>query len=149
MPNFRMATESDLPTLLGFMRQLYVSDPGPKPLDEAGARAALEQFLGDASLGRAWLICDRETPVGYAVLTLGYSLEYLGRDAFVDEIFIAESHRGRGWGRRALELVENTARELGVRALHLEASHTNREAHGMYRHVGYEDHERWLMTKWL
>jgi hypothetical protein len=39
--------------------------------------------------------------VGCVVLTLGYSLELLGRDAFIDEFYLREVYRGRGWGRQA------------------------------------------------
>jgi GNAT superfamily N-acetyltransferase len=44
--------------------------------------------------------------IGYIVLTLGDSLEYHGRDAFVDEIYIRESHRGKGIGAQAIKFVE-------------------------------------------
>jgi diamine N-acetyltransferase len=148
-PIFRLATAADVGTLLTFMRALNESDPGPAPFDESAAREALEQFLGDESFGRAWLILDGATPVGYVVLTLGYSLEYRGRDAFIDEFFIAASHRGRGWGRAAISFVEDAARALGIRTLHLEVSHSNPRAYDFYRRTGFEDYSRHLLNKWL
>lgn len=53
------------------MRHYYAFDG--HAFDEAKARHALLNFLRDRSLGWAWLICDEATPVGYIVLTLGYS----------------------------------------------------------------------------
>jgi GNAT superfamily N-acetyltransferase len=50
--------------------------------------------------------------VGYIVLTFGYSLEYLGRDAFIDEFYLRESYRGRRWGRRTLESSRRQAAPL-------------------------------------
>ena len=94
-PRFRVAQESDAALLLQFMRQYYAFDG--HAFDEPKARTALLEFLRDPKFGLAWLIYDEETPVGYIVLTLGYSLEFLGRDAFIDEFFLAESHRSRGW----------------------------------------------------
>ena len=83
------------------------------------------------------------------VLTVSFSFEYRGHDAFIDELYIAEEYRGRGIGRRAMDFVENVARELGVNAMHLEVSRENEAALELYRRTGYVDHDRYLMTKWL
>ena len=145
--NFRVAGEADVDVILNFMRQLNVEDPGPLPLDDEAARATLAHFLRDPSLGRAWLICDGQTAVGYVILTLGYSLEFHGRDAFVDELFIEAGHRGSGWGRRTMEFVEAQAKALGVRAIHLEVSPENSAAFELYRRAGFEDRRHHLLTK--
>jgi GNAT superfamily N-acetyltransferase len=129
------------------MRQLYLDDPGPAPPDEATARKALGAFLREPSFGRAWLICEGETAVGYVILTLGYSLEFGGRDAFVDELFIQREHRGRGWGRRTLEFVEAESGTLGVGALHLAVSDQNAAGYEIYRRAGFVDRGFRLMSK--
>jgi GNAT superfamily N-acetyltransferase len=133
--------------MLEFMREYYAFDG--HAFDELRARTALLAFLHDSSFGQAWLICDQDTPVGYVVLTLGYSLEYLGRDAFIDEFFLRESHRSRGWGRKTMEFVEEHARSLAVRSIHLEVVRANRNALEVYRKLGFRDHEHHLMTKWI
>jgi ribosomal protein S18 acetylase RimI-like enzyme len=148
-PVFRLATAADILTLLSFIRALNEADPSPTPFDAPATREALERFLSNDFFGRAWLILDGGTPVGYIVLTFGYSLEYRGRDAFIDEFFIAASHRSRGWGRAAIAFVEDAARSLGVRALHLEVSHSNPRAYDFYRRAGFEDYSRHLLNKWL
>jgi GNAT superfamily N-acetyltransferase len=146
-PRFRVANESDAPLLLQFMRQYYAFDG--HAFDEPKARTALMNFLREPALGLAWLVFDGETPVGYIVLTLGYSLEFLGRYGFIDEFFLAESHRSRGWGRKAMEFVEDYARSQSVRAIHLEVVRSNHNALEVYRKLGFHDHEHRLMTKWV
>ncbi|HZE27960.1 MAG TPA: GNAT family N-acetyltransferase [Terriglobales bacterium] len=146
-PSFRIATEGDAEPLLAMMREYYAYDG--HAFDEPKARVALLTFLRESSFGRAWLICEREIPVGYIVLTFGYSLEYLGRDAFIDEFYLRESHRGRGWGRKALEFVEHEARASEVRLIHLEVVRKNRAAKEVYRRAGYADHDHYLMSKWI
>ncbi|MGH7490754.1 MAG: GNAT family N-acetyltransferase [bacterium] len=145
--HFRLATSADLETILAMMRAYYVFDR--LEFNEPPARQALQQFLDDPTLGCTWLIQSGEEIVGYAVLCLGYSLEYHGRDAFVDEIYIREEFRGQGLGRRALQLLEEKCRELGVRALHLEVERENTNAQTVYRKHGFVEHDRYLMTKWL
>ncbi len=142
---FRIAERPDIETLLEFMREYYEFDH--LPFDEQVARAALAKFVGDQSLGRVWLICYEGAAIGYLVLTLGYSLEYGGRDAFIDEVYIRASHRGCGIGQSALTFAEEVCRALGVRALHLEVERANTNARGLYRKAGFADHDRYLMTR--
>ncbi|HJY80185.1 MAG TPA: GNAT family N-acetyltransferase, partial [Candidatus Binatia bacterium] len=142
---FRIATSADIEIVVQFIHEYYEFDH--LPFDEQVARVALTKFVGDESLGRVWLISYEDEAVGYLVLTLGYSLEYGGRDAFIDEVYIRASHRGRGIGQSALAFVEDVCRSLGVRVLHLEVERANTSAYGLYRKVGFVDHDRCLMTK--
>jgi ribosomal protein S18 acetylase RimI-like enzyme len=148
-PRFRPPDDRDLDAILAFMRQFRIDDPDSRyrHVDEDAARRSLARLMRDPSLGRLWMICDGDTPVGYLALTFGYSLEFHGRDAFVDELFIAASHRGRGWGRRALRHAEAACREDGVKALLLEVTPDNTAAATLYRTSGFEDHDRRLMSK--
>jgi len=146
-PTFRIAVESDAELLLGMMREYYAFDH--HAFDEEKADAPLRGLLRDPAVGRVWLICDGETRIGYVVLTFGYSLEFLGRDAFVDEFFIVQSYRDRGWGRLTMEFVEQEARALGVHAIHLEVTRHNQRAQYFYPKLGFEDREHHLMSKWI
>ncbi len=142
---FKIAEGADIEILLKFMREYYEFDH--LPFDEQVARAALTKFVDDEALGCVWLICYEGEAIGYLVLTLGYSLEYGGRDAFIDEVYIRASHRGCGIGQSALTFAEEVCRALGVRALHLEVERANTNARGLYRKAGFADHDRYLMTK--
>ena len=143
--SLRLATESDADLLLELMREYYAFDG--HAFHPAHAGEALLGLLRDRSLGRVWLIQVGEGAAGYAVLTLGYSLEVLGRDAFLDEFFLRENYRGQGLGRKVLAHVEDAARLLGVRALHLEAVRSNEAAQQFYRKLGFTDRAHYLMTK--
>jgi ribosomal protein S18 acetylase RimI-like enzyme len=135
-PTFRLADHANLDTLLDLVRAYYEFDGHPYAHDVV--RAALEGLMRKPAFGRIWLICDGRAPIGYVILTIGYSIEYHGRDAFVDELYLGESYRGRGWGRRALAFVEHACRGLGVHALHLEAERENTAAYAVYRKFGFE-----------
>jgi diamine N-acetyltransferase len=146
-PSFRLATESDADTLLDFMRLYYAYDGHAFNGDKA--RTALVNLLRDPNLGLAWLIFDGETAVGYLVICFGYSLEWLGRDAFVDEFYLSEQYRGRGWGRKTIEFVEEASRKFGITALHLEVVRQNRTALQVYAKLGFKEHPSTLMSKWI
>jgi GNAT superfamily N-acetyltransferase len=144
---FQLARQGDVNLLLGFIRQFYEIDD--YPFDEQIVRAALERIISDRSLGRVWLINEGSAAAGYVVLTFGYSLMYHGRDAFIDEIFIQQSHRGQGIGKKALLFVEERCHELGINALHLEVERGNEAGQALYKKSGFEAHDRHLMTKWI
>jgi ribosomal protein S18 acetylase RimI-like enzyme len=153
-PLFRLATESDADTLLPFMRDYYAFDG--HAFDAQKARAALIILLRDPSLGRVWLILAKnneetknDMPVGYIVLCFGYSLEWLGRDAFVDEFYLLPEYRGRGWGRKTMAFLEDAAWSLSITALHLEVMHQNATALALYRKLGFEGHKSSFLSKWI
>jgi ribosomal protein S18 acetylase RimI-like enzyme len=146
---FRPAVQKDEQSLLRMMRNLAEQEPGAYFFDEPVVREVLRTFLASPDLGRAWVFYEGETPVGYIVLTFGYSFEYHGRDSFIDELYVEPQFRRQGIGRRAMQFVEERARELGVNAIHLEVDQGNDPAAELYRRAGYDDHARFLMTKWL
>ena len=145
--SFRPATTADEPALLELMREFYRHEA--MAWDEPAARAALHGLLADARLGRALLIEVDGALAGYVAVCFGYSLEFLGRDAFVDELYVREAFRNRGLGVRALEIAAELCRESGVRALHLEVEHRNARAQAIYRKAGFADREHYLMTRKL
>lgn len=115
--------------------------------DEAKARLALDRLLDEPSLGGVWTIHARNETAGYFVLALGFSLEFHGRDAFLDELYLRAPFRGRGIGGAAIRFAEEACRSFGVVALHLEVERANVNALEVYRRSGFVDHDRYLMTK--
>ena len=146
-PQFRVAEASDAELLLDFMQAYYAFDG--HGYDREKARAALIALLQNPDFGCAWLILDGDSPVGYVVLCFGYSLEWLGRDAFVDEFYLRKDYRGRGWGRKTMTFLEEAARGLGVRTLHLEVMEGNNAALHLYEAIGFHKHRSAFLSKWI
>lgn len=144
---FQPATVADADRLVAMMEALYRHDD--HPFDATQARRATLSLLGSPVFGRIWLICQAEEVVGYMVLTFGFSLEFGGRDALLDELFIAEPHRGKGFGRQTLQFAFEHCRNEGIRALHLEVLTGNDTAAAIYNRFGFKQDDRRLMTKWL
>lgn len=143
--SYRLATVADLDDVLSLQRDFYAEEGYPFAVEHM--RLALATLLGDPSLGQVWVAEDAQRLVAYAVLTLGYSLEHRGRDAFVDELYVVPSHRGRGLGRAALGLMDGYCREHGVHVLLLEVEHVNEDAHALYRRAGFGAGTRHLLKK--
>jgi diamine N-acetyltransferase len=145
--NFKFADNSDTETLIQFIQEFYEYE-GLK-YDETIIRAALAGIFKDGSLGRVWLIQQGKQAVGYIVLTFGYSLEYRGRDAMIDEFYIRETYRGQGVGKKTIQFIENVCQDLGIQAVHLEVERENQNAQKLYRQAGFTDKNRYFLTKWI
>jgi GNAT superfamily N-acetyltransferase len=142
---FTRAVTADIERLLAFMQEFYAHEQ--IEFNPRLARAALIGIIWDESLGRVWVIRVAGEAIGYAVVTLGYSLEFNGRDAILDELFLSEAHRGKGIGKAALAFVESACRALGANALHLVVERENTGAQAVYRQAGFIAQDRLLMTK--
>jgi ribosomal protein S18 acetylase RimI-like enzyme len=130
------------------MGALYDED-GSTPLREDAAETALRGLLAAPDRGLVWVIEQAGEAAGYLVLTWGYSLEFHGRDAFIDELYVAPSYRGAGLGRQAVEWAEDACRAHGAGAVHLEVEIDNERAHALYRRRGFAERGLRLMTKRL
>ena len=141
------ATASHLDHLLALAREFYAGER--LPYDETVLRRAYAALWAVPLHGAVWLARDGDELAGYGVLACGFSLEYAGRDAFVDELYVRPDRRDRGIGSRILDAMEAECRRQGIAALHLEVDHDNAAGRRLYRRRGFVDHERHLMTKWL
>lgn len=134
-------------TLEEMVRAYYAFDG--HTYDPAEQGPALDRIVAGEPNCRAWLIKLGEEIAGYLVITLGFSIEYGGRDGFIDEVFLGDAFRGRGLGAEIMAFAEQAAAEAGIRHLHLEVELHNERARRVYERTGYETHDRTLMTKKL
>ena len=147
MTAIRAATPADLALLLPMVRDLHEHEGIRGSL--ADVRNALGRLLAEPHRGRVLLAGDAGFATGYVAVCFGYSIEFHGVDAFVDELYVLPTERGKGVGQALLAAAEETCRAEGVVALHLEVDHANPRAHDLYQRRGYQDHARHLMTKRL
>ncbi|MES3675727.1 GNAT family N-acetyltransferase [Halomonas elongata] len=87
--------------------------------------------------GHIFLIYAGEDPIGYLAVCFGFSIEFAGRDAFIDELYVIPKARGLGAGREALVRLAETMRDSGIVALHLEVEKSNDRARGLYHGLGF------------
>jgi ribosomal protein S18 acetylase RimI-like enzyme len=142
--NFKAASVTDKVTLLKLMERYYESDH--LTYSEAKADQALSQILKDPSLGQIWLIEADSKTVGYVALTYGFGLEFGGRIAFVDELFIDESYRNKAIGSAAIRHCIHDCRDKGILSLRLEVTPTNPDALKLYTRLGFVNYNRSLLT---
>ena len=142
------ATPADLDALLVLMQGMQLDDPWDEPPDESSVRHNLLELLQNPAYGFAYIAREDHVLVAYLIICFDFSLEYRGKGAWVDELFVERTHRGKGIATQLLDLAERSCLEQGAQTLHLEVTHGN-PAIELYRRRGFHDHHRYLMTKWL
>lgn len=140
----RSAVTEDIPLLVALMTEFYSETA--TPLDSKRAAEAFAALVVDDRLGHVWLIQAENDDVGYVVVTFSYSMEFGGRNAFLDDLFIRAAFRGAGLGTAALEEVRAYCADRDVRALHLETGRDNAAAQALYRSAGFKVTDRQLLT---
>jgi ribosomal protein S18 acetylase RimI-like enzyme len=137
--------------LMSMVARLRADDPSlcHTVFDQSATRLALAQLLASEHIGRAWLIQRDGQNIGYLILTHTYSLEFAGRVAFIDELWLAPEHRGHGIGTQAIAHAEREARAAGIACILLEVSPDNTAAKRLYRRLGFDARAYRLMYKRL
>lgn len=77
------------------------------------------------------------TAVGFANLLTIFSVWSQGLAMVIDDLYLLPAHRGKGYGRAALNLIEEFAKEKGCKRLQFQSELTNPGAMSFYMAVGY------------
>ena len=140
----RLATPADLDALVPRTRALNDHE-GIKVSTETLA-GALRELLASPSLGGVWIIEQDTVAIGYAIVTYGFDLEFAGRDAWITELWVDESHRRSGAGAAAIELLIPELKMRDVGAVHLQVRPEN-PAFRLYERSGFVASPRTVMTR--
>jgi len=145
---FKEAQTYDIALLVPMVQEFYALEQ--IAFHEQTIQSALAHFISNHQFGRAWLIYDNEELAGYMILTFGFCLEFGGRDAFIDEVYLKEPYRNRGIGQKAIDFLSDFGKENNIKVMLLEVGHENGQAQGFYKKTGFTAREKYfLMTKLL
>lgn len=108
----------------------------------------LRPLLDGSPHGAAYLIGPARAPIGYIVVTFGWSVEFGGLDGFIDEIYVRPGVRKRGVASEVLNALPRALSAAGLRALHLEVDRENSATQRLYEKAGFVRRDRYmLMTR--
>jgi GNAT superfamily N-acetyltransferase len=139
----KSAAPADLQRILPLVRAYHAFERIES--SEAQRESALGRLLADRNLGGVWQILESGSLAGYIALCRGFSIEFNGFDAFVDEFYLEPAFRGRGIGRGVLAAIKAEAKKAGINALHLEVARDNDRARRLYAAEGFEAREKYVL----
>ena len=143
MTTFKPLEIADIEIITQMMQDFYAIDN--YPMDIEVTKNLFQEFISNDHLGKSWLIYSESEIVGYIILTFIFSFEYGGKIAFVDELFIKETARGKGFGKEAIQFIQREAPKLSLKLLYLEVEPHNENAQKLYLAHDFELHNRKLM----
>ena len=143
MTTFKPLEIADIEIITQMMQDFYAIDN--YPMDVEVAKTLFQEFISNEHLGKSWLIYSENEVVGYIILTFIFSFEYGGKIAFVDELFIKETARGKGFGKEAIQFIQQEVPKLSLKLLYLEVEPHNENAQKLYLAHDFELHNRKLM----
>ncbi len=109
--------------------------------------AALSTLCQGTPHGVAYLIGPKRAPLGYMVISFGFSVELGGIDALLDEFYLRPAVRGRGMGGDALRGLTRALGDHGICAMHLEVDQSQQSLCEYYGKLGFAPRPYGLMTK--
>lgn len=143
MISFKPLEIADIEVITQMMQDFYAIDN--YPMDVEVAKNLFQEFITNEHLGKSWLIYSENEIVGYIILTFIFSFEYGGKIAFVDELFIKETARGKGIGKEAIQFIQREVPKLSLKLLYLEVEPHNENAQKLYLAHDFVIHNRKLM----
>ena len=143
MTNFQPLEFSQIEIITKMMQDFYEIDN--YPIDIETSKKLFHEFISDENLGKCWLIYLEEEIVGYIILTFVFSFEYQGKIAFLDELYIKETARGKGIGKHSLQFIQHQAPKLSLKIIYLEVETHNDAAQKLYIANDFAIHKRKIM----
>ena len=118
------------------------------PLKFGNLEEDFELILNDTST-ILFAIIEEEKMIGFMNIQCFYSIWSHGKVFFLDDFFIEESFRGRGYGEKALKDLQKYAKKSGIKRIQLMAENTNPKAIEFYRKHKFNEQEIHLFLKYL
>ena len=118
------------------------------PLKFGNLEEDFELILNDTST-ILFAIIEKEKMIGFMNIQCFYSIWSHGKVFFLDDFFIEENFRGKGYGEKALKDLQEYAKKIGIKRIQLMAENTNPKAIEFYKKHKFNEQEIHLFLKYL
>ena len=144
MPTIEKAKREDFASLLELVRKQF--DEHAIHYEAKECRSAVETAPLNEELGLFILAKEGHAPIGFAAISFAWTLEHGGKSAWLDELYVLPSHRGRSIGSALLESVFVEVEAAGCQAIDLEVDEEHRQAERLYTRKGFKALKR---SRWV
>lgn len=100
-------------------------------------------LFGPDAIARAAIAWDGDEPAGFALWYETFSTFRGRKGAYLEDLFVAPAHRGRGLGGALMRHVAGAARSRGAFRLEWEVLRWNEPAIGFYEGLGGMRNDEW------
>ena len=142
---FRYAKRGDTALILSFIRKLAEYE---KMQDEVVAdEKTLEEWLFDRQRAEVIFVLEQGREVGFALFFHNFST-FLGRAGiYMEDIYVLQEHRGKGYGKALLKKLASIAVERGCGRLEWCCLDWNRPSIDFYLSLGAKPLSDWTIYR--
>lgn len=142
---FRPATPTDIPQILTFIKLLAQYE---KLADEVTAtEALLHEWLFEKKKAEVIFAEVENEAVGFALFFYNFST-FLGRAGlYLEDLYIKESHRGKGYGKAILQELARLAAERGCGRLEWQCLDWNKPSIDFYLSLNARPMNDWTVYR--
>lgn len=141
----RKIVESDRQVYLDMADYFYHTNATAHPVPFSFLQETFDKILKDNTFGDIFVL-DENGIQGYILTAKTWSQEGGGIVCWIEEIFVKENNRGKGYGTKLIEYVLNNVNATRFR---LEVEPENVKAVSLYKKLGFEFMEYSSMVKEL
>lgn len=106
---------------------------------------AIKNALKPESRAQFFLLKENDNPIGVSFVNVGSSIESGGDYLWINEIQIAPSFRGKGYGSKLLSFIKEWADRKEMKAILCVTAMKNEASQGMFRSAGFSiDDVKWV-----
>lgn len=153
---YRLCDEGDCRTWVELNREFMAGEMEDGELWDHADQVSDEKFaetfhqaLAAKEMIHLLLFEEDGKPVGFANLLQIFSVWSHGFALVIDDLYLRENCRGKGYGRRAMDMMEAYACSLNCRRLQFQSELTNPDAMKFYMAVGYQPADMKFYVKYL
>jgi GNAT superfamily N-acetyltransferase len=142
----RKAKREDVPVILFFIKKL--AEYEKLSHEVVATESDLEFYLfGDQQHAEVLLGYEEEKPVGFALFFHNFST-FLGKPGiYLEDLFVLESHRGKGYGTRLLANLASLALERNCGRLEWAVLDWNEPSIEFYKSIGARMMNEWIVNR--
>jgi len=144
--HIRKARPDDVDYIMEFIKKLAVYEKMENEV-VANKQNLRNNLFGEQSYAEVILACENEKPVGFALFFHNFST-FLGKPGiYLEDLFVLESHRGRGHGKALLTYLANLAIERDCGRLEWSVLNWNSPAITFYESIQAMPMDDWTVYR--
>ena len=141
----RPVTPADVPTILGFVRDLAAFEREPDAVE--ATEAMLHEALFGAHPAAEAVIAEEGEPLGFALFFHNFSTWTGRRGLYLEDLYVTPAARGRGVGAALLRHLARLAVERDCARFEWSVLDWNVDAVSFYRALGAVGMDEWTVQR--